>query len=151
MVELFVSVRGGSRQVVSFSAVFLLKSASFGLLLKLALPNVSVMGFGMLLTSDAGAPGVSGRCPCADACEAEKSNTKTPNRVSAAPVGSDRRHCAVDGRMARSPDQNDSIVYLVAEPLVLTLVLLVASPQSCLQLQWNPQTLFSEDSRPAET
>src|SRR4029077_16727880 len=78
MVELFVSVRGGSRQVVSFSAVFLLKSASFGLLLKLALSNVSVMGFGMLLTSDAGAPGVSGRCPCADAGEAEKSNTRTP-------------------------------------------------------------------------
>ena len=92
--------------MVSFSAVVLPGAASFGLMLRLALSNVSATGFGMLLTSDAGAPGASGRC--ADAGEAEKPNTITPKKASAAPVVSDRRRCAVDGRMARSPGQNDS-------------------------------------------
>ena len=85
---LFVSVRGGSKQVVSFSPVVLPISASFRKFLKVTLSNVSVMGFGMLLTSVAGAPGVEG-C-CADAGEGEKPNTN-PKRASAAPVASDRR------------------------------------------------------------
>lgn len=89
--------------MVSFSAIVLPGAALFGRLLKLTLSNVSVRGFGMLLTSDAGAPGVSGRC--ADAGEAKKPN---PKRASAAPIASDCRLRAVDGCIARSPRRNDS-------------------------------------------